>query len=146
LPTLVFCASVGHARLMAEVLCRYRRGSARALDGTSHPEERRAVVGDFRAGRLQYLCNCGLFLEGFDAPAVAVVVMARPTKSLALYTQILGRGTRPLPGVVDPLALAPAAERRAAIAASAKPRMLVLDFVGNSGRHRIITAADLLGG
>lgn len=145
-PALVFCATVAHAHLMAEVLCRYKDKSAKALDGMSDPEDRKRVVGEFRQGRLQFLCNCGLFLEGFDAPNTAVVVMARPTKSLALYTQILGRGTRPLPGVVDPLAEATAEERRETIAASAKPSMLVIDFVGNSGRHRIVTATDLLGG
>lgn len=143
-PALVFCVSVNHARLMASVLCRYKPESAVALDGTSPPELRRETVAAYKAGQIQFLCNCGLYLEGFDAPNTAVVVMARPTKSLALYTQILGRGTRPLPGVVDGLASADA--RRRAVGASAKPWMLALDFVGNSGRHRIVTAADLLGG
>lgn len=145
LPALVFCVSVAHARLMAEVLRRYKKGSAVALDGSTDRQKRREAVAAFKAGDVQYLCNCGLFLEGFDAPTTAAVVMARPTKSLALYTQVLGRGTRPLPGVVDGLADHPAA-RREAIAASAKPSMLVLDFVGNSGRHKIVTAADVLGG
>jgi superfamily II DNA or RNA helicase len=143
-PTLVFAVTVNHARLLAQLLDRYKRGSALALSGDSRPEERRQAVDDFRSGRLQYLCNCGLFLEGFDAPDTALVVMARPTKSLPLYVQVLGRGTRPLPGVVDGLPTAP--ERKVAIAASQKPSMLVLDFVGNSGRHKIVTAADVLGG
>lgn len=144
LPTLVFCASVSHARLMAEVLNRYKPQSALSLDGTTPTEERRRVVDRFRAGDLQFLCNCGLFLEGFDAPSTAAVVMGRPTKSLALYTQVLGRGTRPLPGVVDGLDTPEA--RREAIRGSGKPAMTVLDFVGNSGRHKIVSAADLLGG
>lgn len=149
LPALVFCATVAHARLMAEVLCRYKPQSALALDGTTNRDVRRETVERFRRGEVQFLCNCGLFLEGFDAPNTAVVVMARPTKSLALYAQILGRGTRPLPGVVDfdaPDGPEGARLRREAIAASPKPSMLVLDFVGNSGRHRLVTAADLLGG
>ena len=143
-PTLVFCAGVKHAALVAAVLNRYKFNSALALSGETPKEERRSRVRDFREGRLQFLVNCGLFLEGFDAPNCAVVVMAQPTKSLALYTQVLGRGTRPLTGCID--GLESAYGRRLAIANSAKPHMLVLDFVGNSGRHKIVTAADVLGG
>jgi type I site-specific restriction endonuclease len=69
--------------------------------------------------------------------------MAKPTKSRSLYAQMVGRGTRPLPGV-DRHDTAEA--RRAAIAASAKPCVTVLDFVGNSGRHKLVTTADILGG
>jgi superfamily II DNA or RNA helicase len=70
--------------------------------------------------------------------------MCRPTKSLALYMQVLGRGTRPLPGVVD--GVETEAARVEAIRQSSKPDVLVLDFVGNSGRHKIVTALDVLGG
>jgi superfamily II DNA or RNA helicase len=143
-PTLVFCCTVKHAELMAAVLERYRPGQVKWLCGATNRDERAAVVESFRDGRLQILCNVGLFLEGFDAPRTAVVVMARPTKSPVLYSQVLGRATRTLPGIVD--GLATAEERKAAIAASAKPGCLALDFVGNAGRHKIITAADVLGG
>lgn len=140
---LVFTAGVAHAHMLAAVLNRYREGSAAAVDGQTHKEERRAAVEAFQAGRLQYLTNFGVFTEGFDAPAVGVVAMGRPTKSVGLYTQMLGRGTRPLPGVVDGPAGADA--RRRAIAASGKPDVLVLDFVGNS-RHRLVSSLDVLGG
>jgi superfamily II DNA or RNA helicase len=145
-PTLVFCVNVAHAKRMAEVLCRYKTDSAVALDGETPDEERDAVVNRFRQGKIQFLVNCGLFLEGFDAPAVACVAMCRPTKSLSLYTQVLGRGTRPLPGVVDPLADLEPTFRIRAIADSPKSDLLVLDYVGNSGRHKIVTAMDVLGG
>src|SRR5262249_43659187 len=72
------------------------------------------------------------------------IIMARPTKSVALYEQVLGRGTRPLPGIVD--GLERAEERRTAIAMSAKPNMLVIDFAGNAGKHKIVQASDVLGG
>jgi len=55
-----------------------------------------------------------------------------------------GRGTRPLPGLVDPIE--DATSRRAAIEQSAKPFLEILDFVGNSGKHRLISSADILGG
>lgn len=146
-PALVFCVSVAHSRLMASVLSRYRPSArAESLDGSTAMDKRRHVVQEFKDGKVQFLCNCGLFLEGFDAPTTAAVVMARPTKSLALYCQILGRGTRPLPGIVDGAGCDSPIFRRAAIAASAKPDLLVLDFAGNSGQHKIVTAVDLLGG
>lgn len=59
-------------------------------------------------------------------------------------SQMVGRGTRPLPGVVD--GPPTAEERRAAIAASAKPSMEIIDFVGNAGRHKLVYATDILGG
>lgn len=81
--------------------------------------------------------------EGFDAPAVSRIIMGRPTKSPSLYIQMLGRGTRPLPGVVDGIETAEA--RRMSILTSGKPHMIVLDFVGNS-RHKAVSAIDALGG
>lgn len=145
-PTLVFAVTVAHAHALAAVLGRYKDRSAVALDGKTDKETRREQVARFKRGEFQFLVNCGLFLEGFDAPNTACVAMARPTKSLALYTQVLGRGTRPLPGTVDGEGLDTPEARRDAIAGSDKPHMVVLDFVGNSGRHKIVTAQDVLGG
>jgi hypothetical protein len=70
-------------------------------------------------------------LKRTDAPQTACVVMGRPTKSLSVYLQALGRGTRPWPGVVDAVpydAPGAAALRRAAIDASPKPLCTVVDF------------------
>lgn len=128
-PTLVFATSVAHAKAISDVLNSYRQGcsayvASYMLDNegnqSNYPEETRtAEIAAFQAGQRQILVSCGVFLEGFDVPPVALVAMARPTKSRSLYAQALGRGTRPLDGVVDPW---PTVEERiAAIAASAKP-------------------------
>ena len=143
-PTLVFSASVEHAHKMAEIFNRHKPHSAIAIDGTTDKEQRREELKRFSRGEFQYLCNCGVFLEGFDEPRIAVVAMARPTKSRALYAQAIGRGTRPLPGIVD--GIDETADRLQAILASSKPSMLTLDFVGNSGRHKLVCTADILGG
>ena len=71
--------------------------------------------------------------------------MARPTKSKPLYTQIFGRGTRPLPGIVDFEGSTPES-RRAAIAASAKPRFLMIDLVDATMAHKIVTSPDVMAG
>lgn len=141
--TLVFCAGVGHAHLFAQILNRYKPDSAAAVDGKTDKVERKAIVSRFKNGDLQYLCNYGVFTEGFDAPQTSLIVMARPTKSLLLYTQMLGRGLRPIDGLLEGLL---AEEIRCqAIANSEKPYLLNLDFVGNS-RHKLISSVDVLGG
>lgn len=141
---LVFNASVKAAETTAEIFNRHRAGMAAWVCGKTEREERRRILADFAAGKLQVVCNCGVLTEGFDDPGVEVVIMGRPTKSRSLYSQMVGRSTRPLPGVVDGPEMAD--ERRAAIAASAKPWCLVVDFVGNAGKHKLITSADILGG
>ncbi|QEL19909.1 DEAD/DEAH box helicase [Limnoglobus roseus] len=142
-PTIVFTAGVEHAHALARILNARRPGCAAAVDGKTDPAERTQIVRQFSAGNLQYVCNFGVFTEGFDAPATACVVMARPTKSVSLYTQCVGRGLRPLPGTVD--GYATAFDRQAAIATSAKHNCLVLDFVGAS-RNGVVDCYDVLGG
>lgn len=142
--TLVFAASVAHAERLCEIFNRHKADSARWVCGTTPKEERRRLVSDYAAGRFQVLCNVGIATEGFDDPSIEVVVMARPTKSRSLYAQMAGRGTRPLPGLVDGCETAD--ERCLAIAMSAKPRLEIVDFVGNSGRHKLVSSADILGG
>jgi superfamily II DNA or RNA helicase len=145
--TLIFATSVAHAERLAEVLNRHETDCARWVCGATPRQDREALVSYFHRGKFQYLVNVGIATEGFDVPGVEVVVMARPTKSRSLYAQMTGRGTRPLPGTVDrPELMYDAAARREAIAASAKPHMEVIDFVGNSGKHRLVFAGDILGG
>src|SRR5512136_1237637 len=141
---LVFTASVKSAEMTAEIFNRHRAGMASWVCGKTEREERRRVLAEFAAGKLQVVCNCGVLTEGFDDPGVEVIIMGRPTKSRSLYSQMVGRSTRPLPGVVDGPETPEA--RRAAIAASAKASCLVVDFVGNAGKHKLVTSADILGG
>lgn len=118
--------------------------TAELVIGTTDKDERKRIVERYKNKETQVLVNVGVATEGFDAPGTEVVANARPLKSEGLYLQIIGRVTRPLPGVVD--GPETAAERRAAIAASAKPFGIVLDFVGNSGRHKLVSVADCLAG
>ncbi len=145
--TLVFAASVAHAERLCEILNRHKANSARWVHGKTPKPERRQMLRDYAERRFQYLVNVGVATEGFDNPGIEFVVMARPTKSRSLYSQMVGRGTRPLPTIVDdPDFFGSASMRRDAIAASTKSRLDVVDFVGNSGRHRLMTTADILGG
>lgn len=142
--TLVFASSVAHAETMCNIFNRHRGGMAKIVIGTTDADERRRTVSEFRAGKFTILVNVGVATEGFDVPDVGCVSVARPTKSRSLYVQMIGRGTRPLTGLVDGLSLPE--DRREAILRSDKPDLIVLDFAGNSGRHKLVTVADVLGG
>jgi len=126
-PTIVFAVDVAHAHALAGIINRYRPGAALAVDGGAKRDERKAALQAFRRGEIQFLCNCALYTEGFDEPSIACVAICRPTKSWGLYVQMLGRGTR----------LSPETGKR---------DCLILDFVGNSGRHRLVGPADALAG
>lgn len=129
-PTIVFATRVSHALALAEVFNRYKPGCAAAIHADSN--DRHQVLDAYRSGRLQYVVNVGILTEGFDAPLTACIAMARPTKSRALYAQCVGRGTRLL-GATWPESQA-----------NGKEDCLILDFVGNSGRHRLVCALDIL--
>lgn len=149
--TLVFAATVHHAERIAEIINRpgMQTGRAEIVCGKTPEEQRARVFREFGEGKLQYLVNVAVATEGWDDPAmdgrgVQVIAMMRPTKSRALYCQMLGRGTRTLPGTID--GIDDSAERRAAIEMSNKGHVLALDFLGNCGRHTLVHAGDILGG
>lgn len=152
---IVFAASVDHATRLSELIRDYyirTHGATDApiavsIDGSMPPQhpERIKIVKEFKEGKIQFLCNCGVATEGFDAPNVRLVAIGRPTKSRAMYTQMIGRGTRPLVGVVDQPGMS-VEDRLAAIAASDKKNVNILDFVGQSDRHKLVCTASILAG
>ena len=123
--TLVFTTSVENAKRLAEIFNRYRPNCARSVDGGTPRDLRRQLLAGFGRGDYQYLVNCAIATEGFDCPEIACVAMARPTKSRALFAQMIGRGLR---------------------IHSSKEDCLVLEFTGNSGKHRLASSCDILGG
>lgn len=140
---LVFATTVAHAERLAEIFQRHGR-SANWICGKTPKDDRRRILQEFADGRTQFLVNVGCLTEGFDDPGVELVVIGRPTKSRCLYAQMVGRGTRPLPGIID--SLDDTSARLDAIASSRKPAVEILDFAGNAGKHKLCTTADILGG
>ena len=98
--------------------------AAEAVDAGTPLEKRRAMLARFHRGETRVLANCAVLTEGYDEPRVDCVVIARPTKSRPLYVQMIGRGTRKSPGKAD---------------------LLILDVVGATTRHDLVTAATLVG-
>lgn len=88
--------------------------TAKHVDGTTPTNERDQAIRDFKQGRTLILSNVGLFGEGFDVPAIESLIMLRPTQSLAMYLQMVGRALRTSPG---------------------KDFAHIIDHVGNIERH-----------
>ena len=93
-PAIAFCASVSHAQSVAAA---FREAGYRAVavDGDTPAAERDAAIIGLETGATEVLCACDLLSEGLDLPAVACVILLRPTKSLCLHVQQVGRGLRP---------------------------------------------------
>lgn len=115
---LLFCSGVEHASHVAEAL-RQRGVSCGTIFGDTPANERDRIVAGFKKGEIRALASMGVLTTGFNAPAVDLIAMLRPTKSAGLYVQMAGRGTRLAPG---------------------KQSCLVLDFAGNVARHGPIDA------
>lgn len=86
---LVFCSSVAQATTLAGII----PGSA-AVTAKTKKKDRVRIVDDFRSGRIKTVFNVGVFTTGFDFPELDAIVLLRPTQSIGLYNQMLGRGVR----------------------------------------------------
>ena len=92
-PTIIFAPSKDNAIDLA-LFIRLQGGDARAIVGDTPTADRSRYINDFKNGRLKVLVNFGVLTTGFDAPNIKSVIIARPTTSVVLYSQMLGRGLR----------------------------------------------------
>ena len=120
--TLVFSADLRHAMSLAEMF-KMAGVNAAWISGETPLSLRRSFLKKFHNDELRVIVNCMVFTEGFDEPSLDAILVARPTRSLVLYCQMIGRGLRPYPG---------------------KQNCLFIDFVDNSSKHRLISMQDLL--
>jgi DNA repair protein RadD len=91
--TLIFCYSLAQAQ-KAMMRCKVAGIACEIVNGKTPMLERERLLADFLGGKTRHLFNVGVLTTGFDCPALDCIVMARPTMSLALYYQIIGRGIR----------------------------------------------------
>lgn len=134
-------ATVAAARFNA-----LKSGCAAVVTDDTPKEERKAIMTAVKGGTIQYLCNVMVATEGFDWPSADMVGLARPTKSVTVHTQMIGRGTRVLADVDTIPESHQAAQRIERIAGSPKQRCIIVDFVGNCGKHDPITLVDIFQG
>jgi ATP-dependent helicase IRC3 len=90
---IVFASGVKHAEHLA---LSFRQASVETavIIGTTPREEREEILAHFATGKISVIVNVGVLTEGFDEPSVQAIILAKPTRSALLYTQIVGRGTR----------------------------------------------------
>ncbi|WP_372384376.1 DEAD/DEAH box helicase [Vibrio sp. BS-M-Sm-2] len=105
---MVFAATVRHAQ---EILGLLPEGESSIVIGDTPTLERDQIINDFKERKIKFLVNVSVLTTGFDAPHVDLIAILRPTESISLYQQIVGRGLRLSPG---------------------KKECLVLDYAGNS--------------
>ncbi|PTO72384.1 DEAD/DEAH box helicase [Vibrio splendidus] len=105
---MIFAATVRHAQ---EILGLLPEGKSSIVIGDTPTLERDQIISDFKDRKIKFLVNVSVLTTGFDAPHVDLIAILRPTESISLYQQIVGRGLRLSPG---------------------KKECLVLDYAGNS--------------
>lgn len=115
--TIIFAASVKHAQSIAAEI----PGS---LAVTAETGDRGEIIKRFSEKKIPVIVNCMVFSEGTDIPEIETVIIARPTASSSLYTQMVGRGLRLCPG---------------------KDKLRLIDLVGVTGKVNLCTAPSLLG-
>lgn len=98
--TIVFAVNVKHSKHMRDKFMS-NGVSCEHVDAHTKPEDRELIYDRFRSGETRVLTNVGIATEGSDFPCCSCVVIARPTKSFALYIQMAGRGLRPDEGKDD---------------------------------------------
>lgn len=120
---LVFTVSIEAARQTARAL-RAKGIAAVHLSGETSMDLRRRILYQLKTGETQVVTNCAVLTEGFDEPSIGCIGIARPTKSRALYLQMIGRGLR---------------------LHEDKDDCLVLDVAGATDEHNLMQAPSLLG-
>jgi hypothetical protein len=121
--TLVFTPTVALAHAVAAEYA-VEGIAVGVVSGETPIDDRRRILRDYSDGRIQVIANCAVLTEGYDEPRTDCVVVARPTKSRAFYTQMVGRGTRKHPEKSD---------------------LLVIDVVGASDNLSLMTIPSLFG-
>ena len=86
---LIFTPKVDEADYIA------KRLHGKGVSAQTKKKERETILNDFKAGRVDVVANVGVLTTGFDFPELDTIILARPTMSLALYYQMIGRGVRP---------------------------------------------------
>jgi superfamily II DNA or RNA helicase len=114
---IAFCCSVAHADAVAEGF-RSQGIAAAMLDGNTDRGVRKRLINDLGTGQLKVLTSCDIISEGTDIPSVTGAILLRPTDSLGLHLQQVGRVLRPCPG---------------------KSHAIINDHVGNTLRHGLPT-------
>lgn len=126
---IAFCVDIDHALDLRDKFRKYGYKAETIVSDKNICPNREELISEFRNKEIDILTNVNILTEGFDYEDVGVVLMARPTESEALYIQCIGRGTR--------------LKSKAFIDKFKENKCIILDFVDNTGKHRLVNAWEL---
>jgi superfamily II DNA or RNA helicase len=139
---LVFAHSVKQATALRDLMLDRHGVACSLVHSYQSDKEYTDELRAFTSGEREIIINVGILTTGWDHPPVSEIFIAKPTKALNKYTQMVGRGTRTLGGCIDGIETADG--RRAAIAASEKPCFVIHDITDSSRCHQLCSAVDVL--
>ena len=125
--TIAFCVSIKHAHRLAEKFEMFGYSVA-VLTSKNSKDERTKIINDFKTGKIQVLCNVMILTEGFDYSDVGCIIQARPTQSLTVFMQQIGRGTR---------------LKSQQFVNQYGQNCIILDIIDNTGKHNVINTWEL---
>lgn len=139
---LVFAHSVIQATMLRNLMVDRHGVECSLVHSYQSDMEYREELDAFMVGDRELIINVGILTTGWDYPPLSEIFLAKPTKALNKYTQMVGRGTRSHGVKIDDFATAE--ERKAAIAASSKPHFVIHDITDSSRCHKLCSAMDVL--
>jgi len=151
LKTIAFAVNIAHSKQICE---KFRAAGIPAAHVDGESPDRDRIFSDFAAGKYRILVNVGVATYGYDEPSIMAVLLARPTMSLSLYLQMIGRGARPYEGKQHYILLdcanclynhgLPNEDRKWSLKGSKKekkPDRVVV--VGADGQRKVVRSRDL---
>jgi hypothetical protein len=148
--TVAFCAGIEHAKALAD---EFVRNGIEAAAVWGDDPDRTWKLEQHRAGNITVLCNCGVLVEGYDDWRIGCIILARPTQSCVLFTQMVGRVTRLQEGLgnlkewlsTNALCMPYASVDGSEYCTPIKQDGIIIDVVDNSVKHSLITLPTLMG-
>lgn len=134
LPAIIFCATINHAENIKNKLLEKNR-KAEVISYLNSKSECSQILERLKNNEIEFLLNAVKLTEGFDHPPIQTVIIARPTRSPALYKQMIGRGLRLSPNKYDCLVLE---------FGSNDPKMITWDAIDTSATFQCFTEGELV--
>jgi DNA repair protein RadD len=103
--SIAFAVDIKHSVHIVDELIKSGGVRAEHVDGSTPADERDAIIARLASGETEIVSNVGIFCEGFDLPDIGCIGLVRPTRSLGLFRQMIGRGLRPAEGKTDVIIL-----------------------------------------
>lgn len=139
--SVIFCVDVEHAQNLHRIFTDGGELAEILVGDDEITPDRLGVIQRFKSGETTHLINVSIATTGFDHPGIRCIIDAAPSKSKTRVFQKWGRGGRTLSGVID--GIEDPIQRKNAIKASKKPCCILLDFIDNTTKHRVINTWTL---